>query len=144
MWGVITHPYPNFHGGLVKKIGPCYLSMYGIFYLAVRVYIVGAWWPRYEQLSVKRNGPDSKVYGANMGPTGCRQDPGGSHVGPTKFAIWGFIAKIMIINIIASCVVLSIAYMIIDFQDRISFIGKIVFWCINCDFIGISIFIIWR
>ena len=31
--------------------------------------------------------PDSKVYGANMGPTLGRQDPGGSHVGPVNLAI---------------------------------------------------------
>ena len=33
--------------------------------------------------------PESKVYGANMGPTWGRQDPGGSHVVPVKLAIWG-------------------------------------------------------
>ena len=32
--------------------------------------------------------PDSKVQGANMGPTWGRQDPGGSHVGPMNIAIW--------------------------------------------------------
>ena len=32
--------------------------------------------------------PDSKVHGANMGPTWGRQDPGGPHVGPINFAIW--------------------------------------------------------
>ena len=32
--------------------------------------------------------PDSKVYGANMGPIWGRQDPGGPHVGPMNFAIW--------------------------------------------------------
>ena len=31
---------------------------------------------------------DSKVNGANMGPTWGRQDPGGPHVGPMNFAIW--------------------------------------------------------
>ena len=34
------------------------------------------------------HGPDSKVYGANMGPIWGRQDPGGPHVGPVNFAIW--------------------------------------------------------
>ena len=34
------------------------------------------------------NNPDSKVHGANMGPTWGRQDPGGPHVGPINFAIW--------------------------------------------------------
>ena len=33
--------------------------------------------------------PDSKVHGANMGSTRGRQDPGGPHVGPMNFAIWG-------------------------------------------------------
>ena len=32
--------------------------------------------------------PDSKVYGANMGPTWGRQDPGGPYVGPMDLAIW--------------------------------------------------------
>ena len=32
--------------------------------------------------------PDSKVYGANMGPIWGRQDPGGPHVGPMNLAIW--------------------------------------------------------
>ena len=32
--------------------------------------------------------PDSKVYGANMGPIWGQQDPGGPHVGPTNFVIW--------------------------------------------------------
>ena len=32
--------------------------------------------------------PDSKVYGANMGPIWGRQDPDGTHVGPMNFAIW--------------------------------------------------------
>ena len=32
--------------------------------------------------------PDSKVHGANMGPTWGQQDPGGPHVGPMNFAIW--------------------------------------------------------
>ena len=31
--------------------------------------------------------PDNKVHGANMGPIWDRQDPGGPHVGPMKFAI---------------------------------------------------------
>ena len=32
--------------------------------------------------------PNSKVHGANMGPTWGRQDPGGPHAGPMKLAIW--------------------------------------------------------
>ena len=37
---------------------------------------------------LRKNIPDSKVHGANMGPTWGRQDPGGPHVGPMYFAIW--------------------------------------------------------
>ena len=37
---------------------------------------------------MKRNIPDSKVHGANMGPIWGRQDPGGPHVGPISFDIW--------------------------------------------------------
>ena len=33
--------------------------------------------------------PDSKVHGANIGPIWGQQDPGGPHVGPMNFAIWG-------------------------------------------------------
>ena len=33
--------------------------------------------------------PNSKVHGANMGPIWGRRDPGGPHVGPMDFAIWG-------------------------------------------------------
>ena len=32
--------------------------------------------------------PDSKVHGANMGPSWGRQDPGGSHVGHMNLVIW--------------------------------------------------------
>ena len=32
------------------------------------------------------NYPESKVHGANIGPIWGRQDPGGPHVGPMKFA----------------------------------------------------------
>ena len=39
--------------------------------------------------------PDSKVHGANMGPIGGRQDPGGPHVGPMNFAIWGCIVFVI-------------------------------------------------
>ena len=34
------------------------------------------------------NNPDSKVHGANMGPTWGWQDPGGPHVGNVNLAIW--------------------------------------------------------
>ena len=43
--------------------------------------------------------PDSKVHGANMGPIWGRQDPGGPHVGPMNFAIWGVISVYSNINV---------------------------------------------
>ena len=43
--------------------------------------------PRNMQM-VHSSSPDSKVYGANMGPTWARQDPGGPHVIPMNLAIW--------------------------------------------------------
>ena len=46
--------------------------------------------------------PDSKVHGANMGPLWGRQDPGGPHVGPMKFAFWE------IIVVINNCINVSI------------------------------------
>ena len=33
--------------------------------------------------------PDSKAHRANMGPIWGQQDPGGPHVGPMNFAVWG-------------------------------------------------------
>ena len=35
--------------------------------------------------------PDSKVHGANMGPSWGWQDPGVPHIGPMNFAILAFI-----------------------------------------------------
>ena len=39
-------------------------------------------------MTVAREGPDSKVHGANVGPSWGRQDPSGPHVGHMNFAIW--------------------------------------------------------
>ena len=39
--------------------------------------------------------PDSKVYGANMGPTWGWQDPDGPHVGHANLAIWVAILTIL-------------------------------------------------
>ena len=60
MWNVITHPCPNFNDGLTKpplKLG--HIDEY----------------------------PDSKVHGANMGPTWVLSAPDGPHVGPMNLAI---------------------------------------------------------
>ena len=36
--------------------------------------------------------PDSKVHGANMGPTWVLLSPGGPHVGPMNLAIWDLLS----------------------------------------------------
>ena len=38
---------------------------------------------------VMRAVPDSKVHGANMGPTWVLSSPGGPHVSPMNLALWG-------------------------------------------------------
>ena len=52
--------------------------------------------------------PDSKLRGANMGPTWGRQDPGGSYVGPMSIAIW--------VHIISSHTVLCLK--LFDLKDN--------------------------
>ena len=42
--------------------------------------------------------PDSKIQGANVGPTWGRQDPGGPHVGPMNLAIWDGMAPCRYLN----------------------------------------------
>ena len=51
------------------------------------------WWFDLSALWNQGHGsaPDSKVHGANMGPIWGREDPGGPHVGPLNFAIWGIV-----------------------------------------------------
>ena len=39
--------------------------------------------------------PDSKIHGANVGPTWGRQDPGGPHVGHMNLAIWVALTETM-------------------------------------------------
>ena len=56
-------------------------------------------------LAVRRfaiNGPDSKVHGANMGPTWVLSAPDGPHVGPMNLAIRGYIAMVLGVTIITS------------------------------------------
>ena len=44
-------------------------------------------WLHVYEISYRINLPDSKLHGANMGPTWGRQDPCGPHVGPMNLAI---------------------------------------------------------
>ena len=62
MWGVITHPRPNFNGGLEPD-------------------------PEDMTHCLGKRHPDSMVHWAYMGPTWGRQNPGGSHVGLMNLAI---------------------------------------------------------
>ena len=57
--------------------------------IAMRLEIRYAWM-KYTSIwsSNDRVIPDSKVHGANVGPTWSRHDPGGPHVGHMNFAIW--------------------------------------------------------
>ena len=41
-------------------------------------------------VSLLRRAPDSKVHGANMGPTWVLSSPGGPPVGPMNLAIWEY------------------------------------------------------
>ena len=49
-------------------------------------------------MSTKGTAPDSKVRGANMGPIWGWQDPGGPHIGPMNFAVWGRMLYKMVIK----------------------------------------------
>ena len=72
--------------------------------------------------------PDSKVHGANMGPTWDLSAPGGSHVGPMNLAIWdGYLhprnarrhtTVAMVLNIWVSTPVKSIHIMMFQYCIR--------------------------
>ena len=48
------------------------------------------WWPNLcGHLCATTYVYDSKVHGANMGPIWDRKDPGGPHIDPMNFAVWG-------------------------------------------------------
>ena len=47
--------------------------------------------------------PDSKVHGTNLGPIWGQQDPGGPHLGPMNFTIWGVIIMIIALWCQSSC-----------------------------------------
>ena len=47
------------------------------------------WWREWLGVFMQQPVPDSKVHGANMGPSWGWRDPAGSHVGPMKFAVCG-------------------------------------------------------
>ena len=47
---------------------------------------------------------DSKVHGADIGPTWGRQDPGGPYVGPMNIAIWANASEtVLIVSKFVTC-----------------------------------------
>ena len=85
VWDEITYPFPNANG-LHWKLSACQLQVQSV------MEILSKWWYLYFSdilwyLAV----PDSKVHGANMGPTWVLSAPDGPHVGPMNLAIWGVI-----------------------------------------------------
>ena len=58
--------------------------------------MTSSWYRETTRVPVVEASPDSKVYGANVGPTWGRQDPGGPHVGHMNFAIWATIHRMAI------------------------------------------------
>ena len=53
---------------------------------------------RYIECLLYNAGPDSKVHGANMGPTWVLSAPSGPHVGLMNLAIWGWIVGVLTLS----------------------------------------------
>ena len=71
---VITYPCPYLSWTILVMTAS--ISLRGVNRVCALLYFVAVCYP------------GGKVYGANMGPTWGRQDPGGPHVGPMNLAIW--------------------------------------------------------
>ena len=52
------------------------------------------WWKTMERRYLYWNDSDSKVHGANMGPTWVLSAPDGPHVSPMNFVIWGTLSLV--------------------------------------------------
>ena len=59
----------NVAGNVIIHLHPIKINIYILYYIYTYMH------------------PESKIHGANMGPTWGRQDPGGPHVGHMKFVI---------------------------------------------------------
>ena len=70
-------PFLNIHALLRTHFLSSQSSLVGIIFVSSPSFIY------------RRIVPDSKVHGANMGPTRGRQDPGGPRVGPMNLATCG-------------------------------------------------------
>ena len=74
----ISQPLPSYQGKQLNSFATNSIS-----------HIIQFKLPRHLMCSHFQMIADSKVHGAIMGLIWGRQDPGGSHVGPMNFAIWG-------------------------------------------------------
>ena len=86
--GFASQVFPTknrFYSNLIFIMG-IHLLEKNCFYMKI---MLSLWvWQWFEEVHSNQPIPDSKVHGANMGPTWGRQDPGGPHVDPMNFAIW--------------------------------------------------------
>ena len=72
--------------------------------------------------------PDSKVHGANIGPIWGRQDPGGPHVDPMNFGIWGVNIKtdLQSNRIVKDNMVMGPSYLLMEISTVVRLI--MIFW----------------
>ena len=67
-------------------------ALYLPSFLCTDVIVLNYWRTRiFTNVWLNKTDPDSKVYGAYMGPTWVRQDPGGPHIGPMSLTLLGTI-----------------------------------------------------
>ena len=89
VWDEIAYPFPNFNGGAVE-VWEWISYFIPHFVMYVIIYSCGDL-VYYLSIFIKRVPgriyPDSKVQGANMGPTWVLSAPDGPHVGPMNLAI---------------------------------------------------------
>ena len=77
---------------------------------------------------MRQNVPDSKVHGANMGPTWALASPGGPHVGPMKLATWGTNIQYLDISVRTKLYVVSKRKDINEECKLTSHLGRFKFW----------------
>ena len=84
---------------MTADLAPCVAGSSGARVLTMKDKrsIHGEKWPSYMHIIA-----DSKVHGANMGPTWGRQDPGGPHVGHMNLALWDFNLGTSLITLVIS------------------------------------------
>ena len=81
---------------------------------------------------------DNKVHGVNMRPISGRQDSGGPHVGPMKFAIWGHSLMGLLNTVLIEYRGSSIYWYVTAIWLWISFLSTILVYIIICKYWGNS------